>query len=325
MLEAIKIGKSFPGTGPVLQNINLSFLPGEIHAIVGESGSGKTTLLNILAGLAEATNGEVLFNRKILLPPSQQLIAGHPKIKLVSQDFKLFPNLSLRENILYPIRFLDKEYKNFRADQLISLLKLDKISSHFPAGVSGGEKQRTAIAQAIADEPSVLLLDEPFSQLDSGNKDLLKKEIISLVEKEKIACAFVTHDANDSLSVADKISIIGKGKIIQTGTPLEIYFKPVNKYVAGLGGIYNLIPEKMFNNFVEQKNKKLMLRPNQIKINANGKYAGRVKEIYFLGDRYQAIIASGEFKILKTFSTQILPINAEIKFDIDFENPHWIL
>ncbi len=326
MLSAFNLYKSYSINHFTIDNISINLKEGEMNSIVGESGSGKTTLLRLLSGLLEADAGEIIFQNKKLLPPSGQLIAGHPKIKLVAQDFHLFPNLTLRENILYSIRFYEKKYQNFRADYLIENFGLSSIQNHLPKYVSGGEKQRTAIAQSIADEPYVLLLDEPFNQLDIQNKFLLKREIYNLVKNDRMTCAFVTHDINDAFSGSDYISIIKNGKIIQTDTPERIYSNPLNEYVAYISGICTIIHSDLLkkyfteNNFLIYKNKKIIIRPENIFLNENSQVKGIVKEVLFLGDRYQIGISIPELPILWTYTDKKIILNESVSFEFDIKN-----
>jgi len=326
MLSALNLYKSYSINHFTIDKVSITLKEGEMNAIVGESGSGKTTLLNLLSGLLEPDKGEIFLNKNKIQPTSEQLIPGHPKIKLVAQDFNLFPNLTIRENILYSIRFYEKKYQNFRVDYLIDNFGLSSIQNHLPKDVSGGEKQRTAIAQSIADEPSVLLLDEPFNQLDVQNKLLLKREINHLVKNEKMACAFVTHDINDALSGSDYISIIRNGKIIQTDTPERIYSNPLNDYVANISGICTIINsnllEKYFNekDFLIFKNKKLLIRPENIFLKANSKVKGIVKEVLFLGDRHQVGILISGLPILCAYTNKKIILNEQVSIEFDIEN-----
>lgn len=199
----------------VLENINLSLKKGEILAIVGESGVGKSTLLNLAAGLIEPTNGKILLEENTLESPKSKLIAGHHDIKLVAQDYRLNPNFTVWENIAYSLRTYTKAFQNERVSELLTAFGIADLKDKLPKQISGGEKQRTAIAKAIADVPKVLLLDEPFSNLDNINKQKLKKSLSQLIKNEGIACIFVTHDLLDAIQIADNIGVILEGKLLE--------------------------------------------------------------------------------------------------------------
>jgi ABC-type sugar transport system ATPase subunit len=199
----------------ILENINFSIKKGEILAIVGESGVGKSTLLSLMAGLMEPENGLIYFDNQLLEGPKGKLIAGHHDIKLVAQDYRLNPNFSVLENITYSLRTYTKEFQKTRGEELLALFGLVDLQNKLPKQISGGEKQRTAIAKAIADVPKVLLLDEPFSNLDNINKRKLKNSLLQLIKNESIACLFVTHDLLDAREFADKIGFLKNGILLE--------------------------------------------------------------------------------------------------------------
>ncbi len=199
----------------VFENISFSVNGGEVTAIVGESGVGKSTLLNALAGLIELNNGEIFLESNLVEGPQSKLIAGHADIKLVAQDYRLNPNFTVRENIAYSLRKYTKAFQFERIEELIKLFGLTQIAEKLPKYISGGEKQRTAIAKAIADVPKVLLLDEPFSNLDNINKKKLKVSLAQLIKNESVACVFVTHDLLDAIDFADKIGFLKEGILLE--------------------------------------------------------------------------------------------------------------
>jgi ABC-type sugar transport system ATPase subunit len=208
-LKAVYTGKT------ILENISFSIKKGEILAIVGESGVGKSTLLALLAGLLQPEIGEILLENYKLEGPNGKLIAGHNEVKLVAQDYRLNQNFTVRENIAYSLRTYTKAFQIERVDELMAALGITEIEGKLPKFTSGGEKQRTAIAKAIADVPKVLLLDEPFSNLDNINKRKLKKSLSQLIKNEGIACLFVTHDLLDATQFADYIGFIKLGKLLE--------------------------------------------------------------------------------------------------------------
>lgn len=251
----------------ILKNISLELAPQKIYALLGQSGSGKSSLLKLIAGLLEPNSGVLKIEGQAIDPPSEKLIPGHPKIKMVKQDTPLFPNISLRENIEYELRYYQKEYQKERVDKLLKITRLTDVAHQLPRHSSQGEQQRTAIARAIAEEPSLLLLDEPFSNLDFENKLRLKEELYELIAEENMACMFVTHDISDVLGWAHSLGILQNGEIVQQDTPLTIYNKPVNSYVAGLTGNFNLLDAKAFKGIFGQKVKgKVLIRPNELRI-----------------------------------------------------------
>lgn len=271
-------------------------------ALVGASGSGKSTLLNLLAGLADTDSGEVRLNRERVRGPSDVLVPGHESIRLVHQEYQLMPNVSVRENIAYALRFFEKNYRDFRVNQLLKLCRLTDVQDRIPRQVSGGEKQRTAIARAIADKPAVLLLDEPFSHLDLPNRLIVRDLLFDLVRHEGTGCLFVTHDATDALSIADTLGILCDGKLIQSGAPIEVYHQPTNTYAARMTGPVNTVKSRYFQLLglteSENSNELICLRPEQIKLAGSG-ISATVRAVYFKGSHYEIDVEVSRYVSLR--------------------------
>lgn len=255
---------------------------GVIWAILGESGVGKSTFLHLIAGLVNPTSGSLSWNGEKVKPPKDKLVPGHPDIHLVRQNAGLFPNISLRENIRYALRFYEALYREERMNYLIEKGGLTSIQYQLPREVSGGEQQRAAILMAMAEPPGVLLLDEPFSHLDARNKHILRRLVLDLVKEEDTLVIFVTHDAMDALSTADQISVLGKGEWIQTADPKTLYSAPANSYVAGLTGRYYSIQNQI-------------VRPEQVRMSETGNEV-IVRESIYLGPHYllEGTLPNGE-------------------------------
>ncbi|MDR6562662.1 MULTISPECIES: ATP-binding cassette domain-containing protein [Arcicella] len=215
----------------VVDNVSVEVQAGEILAIVGESGSGKTTFLNIISGNIMPDEGKLWLNNEALNLYFNRLIRDFPNIKLVPQDYRLKPEHKIWENIDLALTHYTPEYRKERVKELLELCGITAVKDKKPREVSGGEKQRTAIARAIAEEPLALLLDEPFSNLDSINRTKLRSKIVEIIKKELIACVLVTHDLLDAFLVADKIAIMHQGKILKIDTPQNIYDEQTDEYI----------------------------------------------------------------------------------------------
>jgi ABC-type sugar transport system ATPase subunit len=205
---------------PVLANISLELEAGQILAIVGESGEGKSTLLQLLAGLLQPNSGNILIDNEILLGPRHKLIAGHADVKLVAQDFRLNPNFTVAENIAYPIRTYTRAFIQARVAELCRLFGINHLAQSLPKNISGGERQRTALAMALADVPKLLLMDEPFSNLDNINKAIAKEAIAQYIVNEQVACIFVSHDLHDVGKIAHEVAFL-KGGIFVDKIPVN--------------------------------------------------------------------------------------------------------
>lgn len=318
MLIAHKVTKSFAGVRAV-SKVSLTLEPGRIMALVGASGSGKSTLLSMLAGLTDADAGEVRLDGQRVSGPSEVLVPGHPDIRLVHQEYQLMPNVSVRENIAHALRFYEKSYREFRVDELLKLCRLTDVQHRIPRQVSGGEKQRTAIARVLADKPSdgrtvILLLDEPFSHLDLPNRIIIRDLLFDLVRSDKpgsTSCLFVTHDATDALSIADMLGIMRDGKLIQTGTPATIYHQPATAYAARLTGPVNILKASQLTalGLVTDHPPGALgcLRPEQIQLDEAG-LPGTVRAVYFKGSHSEV-----EVQLSRTVSLRLLTTRDDVQ------------
>lgn len=286
-----------------LHNLSLQIKKGEIVGIIGHSGSGKSTLLHLLAGLKEPLSGRVLLDNEVLKTPSKKLVPGHEKIKLVTQQNTLFPNISIAENIAYELRYYEKSYQAARVTKLAKDFNIKHLLSKLPRELSGGEVQRVMIAKALADEPWVLLLDEPMANLDRIHKKQIMLNLVQVLEKEQIACAMVTHDIFDAFGMAHRLMIMQKGRFVQKGTSHEIYFNPKNRYVAELTGELNQMDNFYF-------------RPEHAEIIKAGEYKGMVLGSVFQGAYYDIIIEISENHTITIQHSETIEKGEEVNFQV---------
>ena len=227
-LEIKNLEKFYSKEIPIIKKLNFSVNKGNIISFIGESGSGKTTLLKCISGLEKINsgsillNGQVLNNDKIFVKPQER------KIGFIFQDYPLFPHLNLKENILFNL--IDSLKSNI--DYILSLTNLEKLINRYPHELSGGEQQRACIARALIREPELLLMDEPFSNLDSQIKESIKEEIFKIIKKTNTTTILVTHDIKDCLNISDKILIFKAGVLQQYDDPEKMYCEPANCYCA---------------------------------------------------------------------------------------------
>lgn len=218
----------------VVNNISLQLQPLEKLAIAGETGSGKTSLLKMIAGLLQPDEGDVLLNGEKVPGPDEKLIPGHPAIAYLSQHFELLNNYWVYE-VLEMINQLPEE----KANLIYSLCDIKDLLQRRTDQLSGGEKQRIALARQLSKAPKLLLLDEPFSNLDAHHKQQLKAVIENVTAELQMSCILVSHDAQDVLPWADRLLIMYQGQIVQQGTPQQVYEQPANAYCGGLLGAGN--------------------------------------------------------------------------------------
>jgi iron(III) transport system ATP-binding protein len=235
MVRIESLSKSFDkGKTFALKDVSFSLKEGDVYAIVGESGSGKTTLIRLIAGLETPDSGFIELNGIQVSSIKKMVSPEKRNIGLVFQEYALFPHLSLLDNILYGISKLKN--KKDRAQEVLELVGLAEMKDRYPHQLSGGQQQRVALARALAPKPSLLILDEPFSNLDSMLRSQLRNEVFDIIKKTGVTAIFVTHDTQDALSVADEILILQGGKLVQKDQAANLYTKPTSVYVASLFG-----------------------------------------------------------------------------------------
>ncbi|RVU00034.1 ABC transporter ATP-binding protein [Mucilaginibacter limnophilus] len=236
-LQAVGISRVFTGThheGGV-KDITLNIIPGKITAIIGTSGSGKTTLLKLLFGLLSPEKGKVLFEGERIWGPEEKLIPGHDAMKMVTQhtdDLNLFAKVW--DNIAVLLPNTDIATKQARTEEVLRQLNMLHLADKRVFDLSGGEKQRVAIARAIATRPRVLLLDEPFNQVDASFREGLQQDIRQIVADTGLTVIMVSHDPAEVLSMADELIVLKDGKVLETGSPKQLYQNPANLYTAQL-------------------------------------------------------------------------------------------
>lgn len=231
------------GSFHALSDVNFTIHKGEFFSLLGPSGCGKTTLLRIIAGFEFPDQGAVLFDDKnvVPLPPNKR------ESNTVFQNYALFPHLSVYDNIAFPLK-LQKKDKTFIDDKVREYIHLVQLDAHIfkkPNQLSGGQRQRVAIARALINEPCVLLLDEPLSALDAKLRSNLLVDLDALHDKIGITFIYVTHDQSEALSVSDRIAVMNQGKVLQVGSPFEIYESPATEFVAQFIGETNIFPSKV--------------------------------------------------------------------------------
>ena len=250
-LEFRKVSKTYQGGEyPTVHAIDLSVAEGEILALVGESGSGKTTLLRLAAGLEVPDEGEILVGGQIFAGHRSWVPPEKRQVGLVFQDGALFPHLTVARNITYGLHRRTKSQLRISVDYMLAMVGLSGLNKRYPHELSGGERQRLAVARALAPQPKFLLLDEPFSNLDSPLRRSLRDEICRILKKLNATSIIVTHDTNDALLVGERIAVIRNGGIEQIGVPSEIYHRPASGYCARLFGPANRVIRSK-NNDVE--------------------------------------------------------------------------
>jgi ABC-type Fe3+/spermidine/putrescine transport system ATPase subunit len=302
---------------PVIENISFTINKGQNIAVIGESGCGKSTLLKLIYGLYNLDNGEIFYYNQGIFGPKFNLIPGEDYIKYLAQDFDLMPYITVEENVG---KFLSNIYmaeKTTRINELLAMVEMKEFAKVKAKYLSGGQQQRVALARVLALEPEILLLDEPFSQIDSFRKNALRRNLFKYFKEKKITCIIATHDSTEALSFSDETIVLCKGKLIAKGTSKDLYENPPNVYTASLFGEVNELKLSNFVDVADAEDEDLILYPHQLKLDENGKMKVIIKQCYFKGSHY---LVKAAFNRRAVFFESIfeLDLNQEVRLSVSF-------
>mgnify|MGYP000008517179 FL=1 len=283
MLKLDHISYAYEAEKAILKNVSFVLPQGEHLAVMGESGCGKSTLLKAIYGLIDV-QGSIYFCENRVWGPSRQLVPGYAAMKYLAQDFGLGPYHTVAENVGKFVSNLDLDYKKERVAELLSLVGMQDFAQRKALDLSGGEKQRVALAMALAQEPQLLLLDEPFSQVDNFRKNELQRTLFAYLKERGISCVVATHDGKEALSFADKTLIMKGGELLHFGGTLTVYGQDTDYYTASLFGEVSWHKGKL-------------LKPHQIHICAHSDWQVTVQQHYFQGAQYLIEATSEEGKV----------------------------
>lgn len=338
IIQFENVTKQFNDETVVLDNVSFEIERGKFYTLLGPSGCGKTTILRLIAGFIEPTNGDVYFKGKKI----NHLPANKRQVNTVFQDYALFPHLNVFENIAFGLRI--KKYKKQdiedKVREALSFVNLSGYENREISEMSGGQKQRVAIARAIVNEPEVILLDEPLSALDLKLRTQMQYELRELQRRLGITFIFVTHDQEEALAMSDEIFVIDRGKIQQSGTPLDIYDEPINRFVADFIGESNIVEGKMIDDYIVRfagkefecidgginKNEpvEIVIRPEDLEITSAGEGKLNVTVIsgLFRGVHYEAHCRDLEGNDWLVHTTKKIQVGDKIGLDFDPEDIH---
>ena len=278
----------------LFHNFNLKVEEGKIIALAGESGCGKSTLLNLIYGLLEWEKGAIIFNGSPILGPTKNLVPGEENMKLVAQNYDLMPYSTVADNVGKFISNINLEEKKERVKELLKVVGLEEFENTLPKYLSGGQMQRVAIARALSVMPKLLLLDEPFSNIDFSRKIELRERLFNYVREKNISLLISTHEIQEVMPWLDQIIVLQEGRLIQNDNAEETYNHPYNEYVAKLFGEVNI--------FSDEEKKSLNLKknfwyPHEIKITDDGKEV-EVLESRFSGSHFWTKVSMNGKKLI---------------------------
>ncbi|SFD71222.1 ABC transporter ATP-binding protein [Flavobacterium phragmitis] len=301
---------------PVIKNISFSIEKGQNIAVIGESGCGKSTLLKLIYGLYDLDEGNISYEGKPILGPKFNLIPGMPYMKYLAQDFDLSPYETVAENVG---KFLSNGFANMkklRVQELLEMVEMDSFANVKTKFLSGGQQQRVALVRVLALEPEVILLDEPFSQIDAFRKNALRRNLFRYLKQKGITCIIATHDSTDALSFADQAIVMRNGEVLVKDDPSKIYEDPKIKYVASLFGEVNEIPTHLLLPYEDETHKTLVY-PHQFKMVSESKLMVKIRRTYFRGSHY--LIETVYKRQLIFFESEIdLPLEQEVFLALNY-------
>lgn len=301
-----QLTKTFPHANKsAVSNFSLEIAKGEIITLLGPSGCGKTTTLRMIAGFEQPTSGEIFIggetvnNHLVHLPPEKRGIG------MVFQDYALFPHLTVEKNVLFGLTKWNGLKKRNRVKEVLDLVGLWDLAKRYPHELSGGQQQRVALARALAPRPKVILMDEPFSNLDASLREKMRYDVKKILKATNTTALIVTHDQKDAFAVSDRVVIMKEGMIEQIDTPIEMYRCPRNCFVAQFLGKTNLLSGKMASDkkhvythigkvCLPERSEKLLgevmlsVRPEGCRLVENGRYVGSVADVVYSGE-YQEV------------------------------------
>ena len=226
----------------VLNRISFSLMPGQIGCMLGPSGCGKTTVLRAIAGFEPVWNGRILIDDAVVSSQKTFLVPEQRNIGMVFQDFALFPHLKVEENVRFGLKGLNKKEQNIRVQEMLAIVGMPAYAQAYPHQLSGGQQQRIALARALAPRPGVLLMDEPFSNMDAELREQLAREVRNILKQENNTAILVTHDQHEAFAMADQICVMNEGSIQQQGSGYDLYHQPANRFVADFIGQGVIVP-----------------------------------------------------------------------------------
>lgn len=332
VLELRGVTCAYEEEGVAITNISLSARQGEILSVLGPSGCGKTTTLRVIAGFEPVTTGQVYLGGRLVSEPGHLIPTEQRRVGMVFQEYALFPHLRVADNIAFGLRHLPRNERSAQVQQMLTMTGLSGLDRRYPHELSGGQQQRVALARALAQNPVVLLLDEPFSNLDPDMAARMRQDLHDLLKRTKTTAMLVTHDHAEAFAMADRVAVLNNGCLEQFDTPETIYHVPATPFVAEFVGQADFIPGVVRNGSVvteigEFPNRAgfrdgdkvvVMIRPDDIHVVPAKDHGGRIVARQFRGSEnlYTITLASGLVVHSSESSTSIYPVGTSVELRV---------
>ena len=298
----------------IISNVSFSLEKGKCLAVVGESGCGKSTLLKLIYGLYDLDQGCLFWRETEVLGPKFNLIPGMEKMKYLAQDFDLMPYITVAENVGKYLSNSNFKSKKSRITELLALVEMEEFAETKAQFLSGGQMQRVAIARVLALEPEVLLLDEPFSHIDTFRKNSLRRNVFSYLKEKEITCIVATHDSKDILSFSDETLVLRDGNVVIHGDTKTVYEQQIDLYTASLFDDVNVISTSSIG--IEGDERTVYLFPYQLKVVSSSKLKVKVVQSYFKGNGF---LIESIFLNKRVFFESTLPFHAKCEVCLAIE------
>jgi iron(III) transport system ATP-binding protein len=299
LLDVRALGCGY-GSGNVVSDVRFALGHGDIGCLLGPSGCGKSTILRALAGFLPISEGEIRLNDQAISVPGFTLPPEQRRIGMVFQDYALFPHLTIAENVGFGLKGLSRDEKRTKTASLLELVHLQDLADQYPHQLSGGQQQRVALARALAPEPTLILLDEPFSNLDADLRRRLSLDVRDILKELGISALLVTHDQQEAFAMCDQVAVLKNGKVQQWDVPYNLYHEPANRFVAGFVGQGAFVPgtasgtdtiESEMGSLTGKRNRQwragtlldVLIRPDDIVYDPSSDLKPRVVEKTFAG------------------------------------------
>lgn len=336
-LEIRDLELSLGGT-TLFSNLDFAVQRGEIACLLGPSGCGKTSVLRLIAGFLKPDSGSVVLQGRDISTPSYILPPEKRRISMVFQDYALFPHMTVEENIGFGLKKLTKAARREKCESLLTLTRLEHLSKRYPHELSGGQQQRVALARSLATSPDVLLLDEPFSGLDTELRRDLSLRVRDLLKSQGITTLIVTHDQEEAFALGDKIGVLAQGNLHQWAPPYDLYHKPETRFVADFVGRGTFLPGTTEDKSVDtemgsltgQPNRQLapgqsiqvLLRPDDIVLDEKTGRATTICDKHFMGTNtlYELRLPSGDLVECSLPSHEDFPVGSTLKVRVEADH-----
>ncbi len=322
-----------------VDDFNLSVGKSEFFSLLGPSGCGKTTTLRLIAGLDGLSSGSISINGRLVSDPTFFIRPEKRAVGIVFQDYALFPHMNVFENVAFGLYGQSKNQITKRVAELLSLTGLSGMDKKYPHELSGGQRQRVALARSLAPAPKVMLLDEPFSNLDAELREALRSETKQILKESDTTVILVTHDQEEAFSLSDRVGVLNAGKLEQVGTPYEVYHTPSSRFVADFVGKADFLPAyaeedyivSKIGRFLHSKNYclnnikvELMVRPDDVTIEADPDGAALIEDMLFLGSNVLYKLKLADDIFIHSIGLSAYPLLKKTRVKVSINMPHTV-